>query len=177
MDTVNHSSNLWTKSPKFMVMALSSGSLPADKTSPSLSPVAGTAQSPPSNTPDGNATLTFPSWWHHLIALHRIDDESKHIYLDSHLPNQFYFYRPFAGLIGILTVCRREEGWAMGAAMVSGWAWEKGGGGREGLMAFTIFNAEACHHWISILNNVAFHHKFFTTYLLNGKSYGSLSGW
>ena len=50
------------------------------------------------------------------------------------------------------------------------------GGGQEGLMAFTIFNAEGCHHWISILNNVAFHHKFFTTYLLNGKSYGSLSG-
>lgn len=50
-------------------------------------------------------------------------------------------------------------------------------GGAEGLMAFTIFNAEGCHRRISILNNVAFHHKFFTTYLLNGKSYGSLSGW
>lgn len=51
------------------------------------------------------------------------------------------------------------------------------GGSQWGLMAFTIFNAEGCHHWISILNNVAFHHKFFTTYLLNGKSYGSLSVW
>lgn len=50
------------------------------------------------------------------------------------------------------------------------------GEGQEGLMVFTIFNAEGCHHWISILNNVAFHHKFFTTYLLNGKSYGLLSG-
>lgn len=44
-------------------------------------------------------------------------------------------------------------------------------------MAFTIFNVERCHHWISILTNVAFHHEFFTSYLLNGKNYGSPSGW
>lgn len=68
---------------------------------------------------------------------------------------------------------RVSSGWGM----VNGWAWEKRGEGQRGLMAFTIFNAGGCHHWISILNNVVFHHKFFTTYLLNGKSYGSLSGW
>lgn len=109
-----------------------------------------------------------------------IDDESKHIYLNSHLPNQFYFYRPSAGLLAYWLFAG-EDGrgsWVRGGrGMVKGWAWEKRGEGQEGLMAFTIFNAAGCHHWISILNNVAFHHKFFTTYLLNGKSYGSLSGW
>lgn len=42
------------------------------------------------------------------------------------------------------------------------------------LTAFTIFNA-GMSSLKSVLNNVAFHHKFFTTYLLNGKSYGPLS--
>lgn len=145
------------------------------QTPPSLSPLAWAAQGPPSNAPDGSATLPLPGWWHHLIAPHRIDDESKHIYLNSHLPNQFYFYRPSAGLLAYWRFAgrRRGEQWARDGKRV-GMREEVGG---EGLMAFTIFNAEGCHHWISILNNVAFHHKFFTTYLLNGKSYGSLSGW
>lgn len=146
---------------------------------PSLSPLAWAAQSPTSNAPDGSSTLSLPGRWHHLAAPQEIDDESKHICLDSHLPNQFYFYRPSTGLLTYWCFAGgMEEGLSYSQEMLSGWEQDWAGGGDQwNLMAFTIFNAEGCHHWISILNNVAFHHKFFTTYLLNGKSYGSLSGW
>jgi len=163
-----------------MVMALRSCGLPGDKLPPVchnwLGPLWTLHQTlqmgaPLYRSPAGDITLPR----HTELMMKANISVLTHIYQIN-----FIFYRPSTGLLAYWRFADRRRGRRRGSngwGAVNGWAWEKGVGGQWGLMVFTIFNAEGCHHWISILNNVAFHHKFFTTYLLNGKSYGSLSGW
>lgn len=103
-------------------------------------------------------------WWKRAYLSSLTLTESSLFFTD---PLQSYWH------IDALLAGDWEEGWGMSRYGIK----RERGGSQWDLMAFTIFNAGRCHHWISILNNVAFHHKFFTTYLLNGKSYSALSEW